>query len=188
MRAFIAIEASEEVRAAVSALVTELESRVPKARWIPPANLHLTLRFLGHADEKIVSALSDELEPIVSECVPFHLEFRGIGFLPSPRRPRVLSARIPQPPRELQMLYQRVEATVIEHGFSPEGRAFTPHLTFARLRTPGGDLREIQAELENRALGHASVDELIVFESVLKRSGAVYHARARFPLKGAARS
>ena len=188
MRAFIAIEASAKVRAAVSALVTELENRVQKARWIPPGNLHLTLRFLGNSDEKIASTLSDELGSIVSECASFRLEFRGIGFFPSPRRPRVLSALIPQPPRELQALYRRVEAAVSQHGFPPERRAFTPHLTFARLRSPSGDLREIQAELENRALGHVSVDEVIVFESVLKRSGAVYHAMARLPLRGAARS
>ena len=146
------------------------------------------MRFLGNADDKIVDALSDELGSIVAECASFRLEFRGIGFFPSPRRPRVLSALIPQPPRELQTLVRSVEATVIEHEFPPERRAFTPHLTFARLRTPSCRLREIQAELEDRALGHAPVDEVIVFESVLKRSGAVYHARARFPLRWAARS
>jgi len=184
MRAFIAIEASAEVRAAVSALATELGDRVQKARWIPSANLHLTLRFLGDTDEAIASALSNELGPIVSECAPFRLEFRGIGFFPSPRRPRVLSALIPQPPRELHELYRRVEATVNEHGFPPERRAFTPHLTFARFRTPSGGLREIQTELQNRTFGHTSVEEVIVFESVLKRSGAVYHPRARLPLRG----
>jgi 2'-5' RNA ligase len=184
MRAFIGIEVSAEVRAAVGALAAELERRVPKARWVPPANLHITLRFLGDTNEKILGELADELGATVAACVPFQLEFRGIGFFPSSRRARVMSALVSKPPRELETLYRSVESTVGRHGFPPERRSFTPHLTFARLRTSSAAFPAIQAELENRALGHASVEEAIVFESVLKQSGAVYHARARLPLKG----
>lgn len=188
MRAFIAIEASNEVRTAIGALIPELESRVAKARWIPPENLHLTLRFLGRTDERLLGKLSDELRSIAAECVPFHLEFRGIGLFPSPRRPRVLSVLIPEPPRELAALQRGIEATAVEHGFAPESRAFKPHLTLARLRGPAGGLRDIQAELAGRELGRAYVNEVTVFESVLKRSGAVYQARARLPLGGTRRS
>ncbi|HEY7697119.1 MAG TPA: RNA 2',3'-cyclic phosphodiesterase [Vicinamibacteria bacterium] len=184
MRAFIAIEVSAEVRAAVGALVAELEGRVPKARWIPAENLHLTLRFLGTTDEKTLRGLVDELGAGVAACAPFRLEFRGIGFFPSPRRASVMSALISEPPRELTTLYRSVESTVGRHGFPPERRRFTPHLTFARLRAPSASLLTIQAELENRVLGHASVNEVIVFESLLEPSGAVYHAWARLPLGG----
>jgi 2'-5' RNA ligase len=184
MRAFIAIEVSAEVRAAVVALAAELESRVPKVRWIPPANLHITLRFLGTTEEKTLRALIDELGAMVAGCAPFRLEFRGIGFFPSPRRASVMSALISEPPPELKSLYRSVESTVGRHGFPPERRPFKPHLTFARLRAASAALLAIQEELENRLLGHASVNEVIVFESVLKPSGAVYHAWARLPLAG----
>lgn len=183
MRAFIAIEASPEVRAAVASLVDELEGRVPKVRWVAPENLHITLRFLGHTDERILQGLTDELKAMVARCAPFRLEFRGIGLFPSPRRARVMSALIAKPPRELEELYRSVESAVGHHGFPEERRTFKPHLTFARLRAPSAGLPKIQSELENRELGHASVDEVIVFESVLKRTGAVYRALARLPLK-----
>jgi len=184
MRAFIAIEVSAEVRAAVGALAAELENRVPKVRWIPSGNLHITLRFLGTTDDKTLRALVDELGAMVATCAPFRLEFRGIGFFPSPRRASVMSALISEPPRELNTLYRSVESTVGRHGFPPERRPFTPHLTFARLRASSPALLAIQAELENRVLGHAPVDEVFVFESVLKPSGAVYRAWARLPLGG----
>ena len=185
MRAFIAIEVSQEVRDAVSALVAELESRIRGARWVPPENLHLTLRFLGNVEDRFLGGISDELKPVVAHCAPFRLELRGIGLFPSPRRPRVLGALIPQPPRELLGLQRQLEGSLVKQGLPPLERVFNPHLTFARFRKSGGDLRRIQAELESRALGFVSVDEVIVFESMLKASGAVYHARARFPLRGA---
>ena len=188
MRAFIAIEASQEVRDAVTVLVAELESRMRGARWIPPQNLHLTLRFLGNIEGEAAAAISDELRSLAARYAPFRVELRGIGLFPSPRRPRVLGALIPQPPRELLLLQRQLEDMVVEQGFPPEERAFAPHLTFARFRKPGGDLRRIQSELDSRALGFLSVDEVIFFESALKRSGAVYHARARLPLSGAGRS
>jgi len=184
MRAFIAIEACTEVRAAVGALVDELEERVPTARWISPENLHITLRFLGWTTEERLGGLTEALKEVLTTCKPFALAFRGIGLFPTPRRARVISALVSKPPPELDSLYQSVEAAVGRHGFPPERRPFRPHLTFARLRASSPSLPGIQAELDHRELGRAAVDEVIVFESVLQQTGAVYHARARLPLGG----
>jgi len=184
MRAFIAVEGSVELRDAIADLEAELDERVPNARWVPPENLHLTVRFLGNTEENMVDALTEDVRSAVATCPPFSLSFRGIGLFPSPRRPRVISVLIPAPPRELEELYRKVEAAAIAHGFPPESRAFRPHLTFARLKKNTRALRGIEERLANRSFGEAWVREVIVFESVLRRSGAVYHARARLPLDG----
>jgi 2'-5' RNA ligase len=186
MRAFIAIDISDEVRAAVCALAGELRKRVTGARWVLPENLHLTLRFLGEAEERLLEEMSTELVSTTARFAPFHLEFRGIGAFPSPRRPRVLSATVARPPEELARLHEHLEALARKHGFRPEERAFSPHLTFARLRKPGKELRLIQSELGDRALGVALIEEVVLFRSILKPTGAIYHALARFPLRGAA--
>ena len=184
LRAFIAIEASTEVRAAVGALVNELKGRVTTARWIPAQNLHITVRFLGWTSEETLSELTEELRDVLAKCKPFLLEFRGIGLFPTARRARVISALVSQPPPELDLLHRQVEAAVYRHGFPAERRPFRPHLTFARLRSSTAALPRIQAELDQRSLGRAAVDVAIVFESALKQTGAVYHPRARLALGG----
>ena len=50
MRQFLALSIGDDARGAIAALQTELEPRCPGWRWIPPANVHLTLRFLGDVD------------------------------------------------------------------------------------------------------------------------------------------
>jgi len=185
MRVFAALDVSAEVRQAVGALVQELQTRVRGARWIPAANLHLTLRFLGETDAKRVSEISEKLESITAQSPPFRLEFRGVGFFPSPRRPRILCAIVARPPRELLHLHQQTEAMAVAHGFPSEPRTFSPHLTFARLQKPAGELRKIETELEDRHLGVIPVEEVILFQSMLDANGAQYQVLGRFPLGGA---
>jgi 2'-5' RNA ligase len=181
MRAFIAVEISEEVRDAVRLLVSELRKFVQGARWIPPENLHMTLRFLGEADEKRLREMSIELEATAARFAPFRLELRGLTPLPN-RRPRVLCVAVSNPPDEIQGLHEQIEGVVRKHGFPPEERGFKPHLTFARFRKPEKELRLMESGFEDRVVGAFRVDDVVLFRSTLKPSGAVYDAMARFPL------
>ena len=66
-------------------------------------------------------------------------------------------------------------------GHEPDGRGFHPHLTLARLRTPG-DLRAAIAALGQRELGPAwHVEEVVLFRSETRPEGARYEAVARIP-------
>jgi RNA 2',3'-cyclic 3'-phosphodiesterase len=182
MRAFIAVDVSEEVRESVASLVRELDRRVSGARWISSQNLHLTLRFLGATDERALGAIRSGLQSIASRVPPFRLVFEGVGLFPSSSRPRVAAALVAHPPQELQDLQRQVEEMAVVHGFPRQDRAFSPHLTFARFRKPDRELRRIREELVDRPLGAAAVEDVVLFQSNLKRSGAVYQALARFPL------
>ncbi len=182
MRAFIAVEISEEVRDAVRLLVSELRKSIKGVRWIPAENLHLTLRFLGDADEKRLREMSLELEATVARFAPFHLQFRGLAVLPSPRRPRVLCVTVTDPPQDIHGLHEQIEGVARKHGFPPEERRFKPHLTFARFRKPEKELGLIRSGFEDRVLGVVRVEDVVLFGSTLKPSGAVYDAMARFPL------
>src|SRR5262249_57315131 len=99
-------------------------------KWTRGENLHITLKFLGEipteGSEKIVAAL---------KRVPFEqslgLCFRGLGFFPHDRRPRVLWVGIDGPPG-LTSLAKNIENSLESVGVPKEGRGFIPHLTLAR--------------------------------------------------------
>ena len=46
MRLFVALDLPEDLRDRL----THLQQGVPAARWVPPENMHLTLRFIGEVD------------------------------------------------------------------------------------------------------------------------------------------
>jgi 2'-5' RNA ligase len=185
MRAFIAVDLAVDVVSAIEALVRKIEGQVRGARWVAPKNLHLTLRFIGESDDQTLSALSETVASTVREFQSFALGFRGIGFFPSVKRPRVLWVGIDQPPKVLLELQRTLEASARKHGFEPEHRDFSPHLTIARFRKPQSDPRfvELARELGEHVFGVSLVEDVVLYRSILRPSGAEYHVIRRFPLQ-----
>jgi len=184
MRAFVAIELPEKVRAALAREQSRFKAiceHNPDIRWTRPEGLHLTLKFLGEVPSDrvlYVTAALQALDPFEK----FEVEVRGFGFFPNAVHPRVLWAGL-EPPAGLIDLARRVEAALERLGFAPEDRPFHPHLTLARFRAPHAD-RALAAALEktdSACLGAFEVREFFLFESRLLTGGAEYRKVARFP-------
>ena len=101
------------------------------AKWTPPEQYHLTLRFLGNAEQETADLLAESLGTLKAE--PFEISGEGLDVFPSLRRPRVLVLHI-TPPRELLTLQKAVDHIATEIGFEPDPKPFTPHVTLARLK------------------------------------------------------
>jgi 2'-5' RNA ligase len=179
VRLFVALEIPAAVRENLATLMKELsalekQSSGKKARWVRRENLHLTLKFIGEAVpnklDQIVAALS-----LVQSDQPAELQFRGLGFFPDEKRPRVLWAGIDASPN-LAAIVGDIEQQLELLGFPREKRAFTPHLTLARLEPPGISERLRAAVRENgeRDFGAMRAGEFHLIESKLKPSGAEY--------------
>lgn len=197
MRAFIAIDLPESVRAALR----EQQAALRRAwgdeeiRWTRPEGIHLTLKFLGE--------ISDEKSKQVSEALAnlggfkkFSIEVKGFGFFPEARRPRVFWTGV-EAPSALKDLAERVEAAMEKLGFAREQRAFSPHLTLARFNAPKpqpalqsllheGDFAGAPSASPSRRSGPPSlarfeVSEFFLFESKLSPQGAEYRKVERFP-------
>ncbi len=98
MRLFVAVEVPAAVRDDLAALVSELQaleskSSANKLRWVRPENLHVTLKFIGSGPPEKLDAIRAELSRVRSDR-SVELRFRGLGFFPSAKRPRVLWAGI----------------------------------------------------------------------------------------------
>jgi 2'-5' RNA ligase len=148
--------------------------------WVPPANLHLTLRFVGSIGEELVEGIIGRCRRVAARHVPIEARAVGLGAFPGLERPSVLWVGVAAPP-SLGALQAEVEAAMVELGCEPEARAYHPHVTAGRVKDQG---RVSAAELWKGEIdcGGSVLPEIIVYESKTRSAGAEYVARARIPL------
>lgn len=175
IRAFIAIDIDPQVRENITRAIGQLRSRVLEVRWIAPANFHLTLKFLGDIEQTQIEAIGAALEERLRPFPRFTINAKGLGVFPDLRRPRIMWIGLAG--NELTTLAAQVELALLPLGFAPEKRNFTPHLTIGRWRQtdrPSKTLGQDLESLKDYQFGASNVDEVILFQSVLKPEGAIY--------------
>ena len=90
IRAFIAIELPDTIRTAILDVQKQLKPGLKGIRWVPPKNIHLTLRFLGDIGSSGITAVKEAVLKAAGEASPFKLSAKGIGAFPGMNRPRVV--------------------------------------------------------------------------------------------------
>lgn len=185
MRLFVALEIPAAVRDNLATLVKDLRNSEPKARWVRPENLHVTLKFLGETPSEKLEDIRKALSAVHSEQ-PVELDFRGLGFFPDERRPRVVWAGVDASPN-VQSLAASIDQALEKIGFPREDRPFTPHLTLARFSSPRitEKLRAAMQQNMARESGLLKTNEFHLIESKLKPSGAEYTRLASFSFAAA---
>jgi RNA 2',3'-cyclic 3'-phosphodiesterase len=184
IRAFIAIEIGSQTVENISQHLAGLKPRLPDISWISPANFHLTLKFLGAVEETSIDPITAALERELHPFPRFTINAKGLGVFPDVKRPRILWVGLEG--EELIALASRVETALDPLGFAPEKREPKPHLTVGRWRHFEGSSRKLAADLESwksHEFGASTVAEVVLFQSVLKPQGAVYHPLKTLVLK-----
>ncbi len=188
LRAFIAVELPHEIQQAIHKATSNFRQVTgPLIRWVPPENMHLTLKFLGDISPSSVEMLTQMLRAEADSIHCFEIQVSGVGSFPSLKRPRVIYVGI-QAPAGLEALQHGVESASRRLGYESEDRAFSPHLTIGRVRqdVSASDQQKIRQTLENihiDSLGTARVDSVHLFKSELKPSGSVYTKLFTAPFK-----
>jgi 2'-5' RNA ligase len=174
VRLFIAIEIPENIRNGFASLLKEFRAIAPQLKWARAENLHVTLKFLGETESAKLNALQNVLSTVRSPD-QVNLEFRGLGFFPNEKRPRVFWAGM-ETSANLKTLAADIDQAAHRLGFSLEQRPFTPHLTLARFSLPGVPPKLLQAVQRKTAhpFGSLRTQEFHLIESKLKPSGAEY--------------
>ena len=135
VRLFMALEVPAPVRQLVSALQETLAAEGVKARWVPVANVHITLRFLGSVSERRLAAVGLALETAAAAMSPFELETGGFGQFPVKGPPRVLWLGIRGQTDRLVRLKALLDTALDEvAGIPLESQSFHAHLTLARFK------------------------------------------------------
>jgi len=184
MRAFFAVELPEGVHATLSRAISELHRRLPSARWVKPAALHITMRFLGERSEEVLRAAGDAVAGELAALGPATVALGGGGFFPDGRRPRV--AWLGGSSAGLVTWGEAVERGVTAAGIEPESRRFSLHVTLARLERSwgAGEMDTFMTVLGKLPLATFVAREVVLFKSDLTPAGAVYTPLRRLPAGG----
>jgi 2'-5' RNA ligase len=186
MRLFTGFDLPEEVVRNLQALLDRLR---PAARinWSPPANLHITTKFIGAWPEErlaeLIAALAGNPGLSTSPLAPaISVHIRKLGFYPNPHAPRVFFCGIEAP--GLDVLAAQTDRATSTIGIPAETRPFSPHLTLARIKEKADlqPLREAIAGLPSLDFGRFEARSFFLYQSVLRPTGSVYTKLAEFPL------
>lgn len=183
MRAFIAIDLSDEIKAKIEELQSALGTLglQDALKFVDPRQAHQTVKFLGEVPETHLDRITSALREL--PCKPFPIELRGMGYFPeaSPakvRTIRVIWVGIETGADKLRELQEVVESRLHAVGF-PRERRFSAHVTLCRVKKPLNSeeiarvVKKI-AELKDVAVGSMLVEELKLKRSTLTPRGPIY--------------
>ena len=201
IRAFLAVELSQELRADLATLQQELTRSIEpemkrdrRMSWVRPASLHLTLKFLGDMDEQVIDPLRVALELAIGSQIAVNVPLERLGAFPRPHSPRVLWVGPSEnweegaEAKRLVEIHGAIEQACEGLGFRREAKAFSAHLTLARIkvgeRHMGIALAKsgvLDCPLSLRSL---AVELVVLMKSELRPTGSVYTKLWAVQLKG----
>lgn len=177
LRLFLAIPLPTEVKKEIGREIVKAKDSLTdwKISWVSPENLHVTLIFLGWVSEEKIELLKQEASGAVSNFSPFSV---STGLVSANRHP--IWFEIEKGGKELDQLYQRLGEKLSIKGSFLEKRPFQPHLTIGRVKKRGKvPLPQSKGSFQWKA------NRVVLYQSKLKRSGAIYIELASFPLRRA---
>jgi RNA 2',3'-cyclic 3'-phosphodiesterase len=179
MRLFIAVDMNRSVEEAARQVIDDLRARAgrlaPRAKitWSNPDRIHVTVRFIGEADESKTQAIRSALAATI-EAPPFDLVIEGVGAFPPKGPLRVVWAGLTGG-RDGLLEVERAVSQRLGALVPAEDRPYSPHLTLARVKEPAGLSRTMLFDgLTTRQFGTVHVDAITLFESRLSPKGATH--------------
>ncbi len=191
MRLFVALEITSSARENLAALIDNLRAVAPQAKWVRPENLHVTLKFIGEVPDTKTAEVASILRVLCGvyqgvRSQPVNLCFRGLGFFPDHKRPRVFWVGI-EASANLKRLSADIGKATEKLGIPSERRPFSPHLTLARFEPPRlpEKLSAAIQQSAKRDFGSLHACEFHLIKSKLKSSGAEYTTLESFAFAAA---
>jgi len=191
IRAFLAVELSQELQTGLATVQQELKHRIEpelkrdmRISWTQPASIHLTLKFLDDMDEQAIDPLLVVVEQAIGSQIAVNVPLERLGAFPRPQSPRVLWVGPLEnwdrgaEAKRIAEIHGAIEQACEGLRFLRETKPFSPHLTLARIRV--GE-RQVGAALANGgvldrplSLGSLAVESVVLMKSELKPTGSVY--------------
>jgi 2'-5' RNA ligase len=174
-RLFVAVKIEPDTRLLETYNALRYALQFEKISWVKPGNFHITLKFLGKTPEEKLPDIRKALKETTAQQQPFTLNLAGTGLFGSSYNPRVIWFGT-ENNAALKQLGEAVLNTLDAAGFPRDRQNFVPHLTIARIRKIEHKkmFREALATHRNDFLQKQAIDKVILYESLLKPSGAVY--------------
>ncbi len=183
MRCFVAIDFSEETKAALLKLQHDVLklSNLKAVKVVSANTLHTTISFLGEITREEVTNISAALTTITFH--PFCVTIAGVGALPSIKKMRVIYVGF-DPSEDLDSLNSKIEALLPKKYVSK--REFNPHVTLARIKKHiSSELQPLARTLQASAryqVGRCNIASFQLKKSTLTPHGPIYETIEEFVL------
>jgi RNA 2',3'-cyclic 3'-phosphodiesterase len=191
IRAFLAVELGDILRKQIAQVQQDLKQRLSREAskdvrisWVPPASIHLTIKFLGDIAEQLVDPMRAAIEQAMKEHRPIHIPLERLGAFPRPQQPRVLWVGASEQweqgedAKRLAGFHRAIEDCCGTFDCAPEARPLSPHLTLARIkegeRHVGQALAKSGVMDRPIALGSLALGSVVLIKSELRPTGSVY--------------
>lgn len=184
MRLFLAIDFPDELKARIARNIEILKDYIPKGiKWVDKKNLHVTFKFLGDVNERILEDIYTSAEGVASAHAPFSISFKEAEMIPNPERPRLIWYDMKDETDSAANLFRDVDMALYDLGFSKEKRSLALHTTIGRIKFA----RNIEWEKISSNLipvdDIVQCNELTLFKSQLTSSGPIYSILKTFKLE-----
>jgi 2'-5' RNA ligase len=184
VRAFVAVRMNDQVEEAIAKTIDEIKHPNDGVRWVPRANLHITLKFLGPSvDSHRLQRLTGGLRQLAAKTAPFEVSAVGVGGFPNLEHPRAIWVGLRSVESgALAALAARLETVAADYGFEREKRRWSGHLTIGRAgdRQLEDQTRDALNAARDREFGVSRIESITLYRSHLAPEGASYEALATF--------
>jgi len=170
VRTFVAIDLPEAIRERARESQEILAQSGGRLAIVDPANLHITVKFLGEVEPGRIEAVIGALRSVRAD--PFELTV-GCAVCNPPRRPRVVWCDVTDA-GESAALARQVDDILEPLGFPRERRPFRPHVTLARVKEFHSSLFSQVACTPREPLGRFRAETIKLKKSTLTQRGSVY--------------
>lgn len=188
MRTFIAIDFPDDILEKIAKIISFLRSQTPEKalKWVDKDNLHMTLKFIGEIREDSLPDIQSLMTRALQGHDFFKISIGRLGMYPNHNNPRVVWLGITAE-ETLFTIQRKLDLTLQDAGIPSEKRAYSPHLTIARLRrdmdpTATRLIGETLSQFKVDSPGSVLVRQILLYQSQLTSSGPIYSPLLTFPL------
>lgn len=147
-------------------------------QWTPERNLHITLCFIGDYDENKIDLLVTEIDRLLKSFPPFVMEFEHFQFGPNYKKAYMLWATFKENKNFTQLLY-KLNMEILRN---QNTKKVIPHITLCRFKFIQKNEVTLDFPCEVDTI---HVTKIILYESLLKKTGAEYKTVKEFNLSNA---
>ena len=156
-----------------------------RINWVKPEHIHLTLKFIGNTPNEDIPKIIDGVGEMLRNHKSFTMDFNRTGIFGSRYAPRVLWLGMQNTPQELYDLEEDTLSTFDKLGYLRDRQNFVPHITLGRIKElcEKQYFQKVVAATEQKSYIKQDVNEIILFQSILRPEGAFYKEIKKFELR-----
>lgn len=130
MRVYIAIDFEDYVKNYLDKITSSIKSHCIEGSFTEKNNFHLTIRFIGEADEVQIGKIKEVIDRAVLKVSPFELLLSNLGIFKR-KKTNILWLGIAENPVLTQL--SKELSTLLNQGKIPfYDKGFMPHITLGR--------------------------------------------------------